>query len=100
MAWFLYIVQSVSRRRFYTGITTTPLRRVSQHNGLIKGGAKATRSGRPWKLVYVEACPDKSTALRREHALKQLSPAAKLALIERHRQVEDAGTLPPDVEDG
>ena len=40
-------------------------------------------------LVYREACPDKSAALRREYALKQLSRRGKLALIAR------GGVTPP-----
>lgn len=40
-------------------------------------------------LVYREACPDKSAALRREYAVKQLSRGGKLALIAR------GGVTPP-----
>jgi putative endonuclease len=97
--WFLYIVQSDVTGHLYTGISPDPDRRVRQHNGLIKGGSKATRGGRPWRLVFIEECPSKSCALRREHAIKQLTRAAKLTLVERHRQIEDTGALTPPVED-
>jgi putative endonuclease len=98
VTWFLYILRSEARGHFYTGITTAPLKRVNQHNGVLKGGAKATRAGRPWQLVYLEACPDKSTALRREAALKRLGRPAKVALVERHRQVKGVPLCPPKVE--
>lgn len=98
--WFLYIVQSETNGRLYTGISRAPEQRLRQHNGIIKGGSKATRPGRPWRIVFTEECPSKSCALRREYALKQLTRAAKLALIERHRQIEDVGALAPKVEDG
>jgi putative endonuclease len=36
------------------------------------------------ELVYTEKLPDKSSALRREWAIKHLSRQEKLALIEKH----------------
>ena len=37
--------------RTYVGATTNFKRRLRQHNGDLVGGAKATRSGRPWRCV-------------------------------------------------
>jgi putative endonuclease len=63
---------------FYTGITTDPERRLRQHNqGL---GAAYTRSRLPVTLVYREPAGSRSQALRREHAIRSLSRAAKEAL--------------------
>jgi putative endonuclease len=67
--------------RFYTGITTDSERRVQQHNGFLKGGAKSTRANRPWKLVYTERAKTKGEALRRELAIKKLSHQSKLRLV-------------------
>ena len=78
-AWIVYMIQSATGR-FYTGITTDPLRRVREHNGELRGGAKATRAGRPWSLVYTEPFENKGNALRREAAIKKLSHAKKAAL--------------------
>lgn len=64
----------------YTGITNDLERRVAVHNSG-KGG-KYTRSRLPVTPVYWETAPDKSTALRRELAIKGLSRAEKLKLIE------------------
>jgi structure-specific endonuclease subunit SLX1 len=48
----VYILQSVSNpRRTYVGVTNDRVQRLRRHNGLITGGAKATSSDRPWKMV-------------------------------------------------
>ena len=50
-----YIIRSTTSRRTYVGYTDNMTRRLRKHNGEIKGGAKATRTGRPWELVaYVQ----------------------------------------------
>ena len=54
-------------------------RRLAHQSGK---GAKYTRSRLPVTLCYVEACADKSAALKREYQIKQLSRAQKLLLIE------------------
>lgn len=64
----------------YTGITTNITRRVDEHNRSPKG-AKYTRVRRPVELVYHEGCQDKSSALKREYEIKQLSRIQKLELI-------------------
>lgn len=63
----------------YTGITTDLQRRVAVHNS--GKGAKYTRSRLPVEPVYWETVPDKSTALRRELAIKKLTREEKLELI-------------------
>ena len=70
-----------AKGRFYIGITTDSERRVQQHNGQLKGGAKATRANRPWKLVYTERAKTRGEAQRRESALKKLDHRAKLQLV-------------------
>lgn len=49
--WKLYLLRSTKEARTYVGITLDLDRRLRQHNGLLAGGAKATRRGRPWVLV-------------------------------------------------
>lgn len=63
----------------YTGMTDDVPRRVLTHNA--GKGAKYTRSRLPVQAAYVEPCPDKSAALRREMELKRLSHGEKAALI-------------------
>ena len=67
----------------YSGYTTDPCRRTSEHNS--GKGAKYTRSRLPVELVYLESVATKSQALKREAALKKLTRAEKLSLIEQLR---------------
>ena len=62
---------------FYCGITTNLEKRLKQHNGAIKGGAKYTRSRRPCKYIYKEAAQNRSDALKKEAAFKKLSRKQK-----------------------
>ena len=62
----------------YTGITNDLPKRLARHNA---GTASAyTRARRPLRLVFQERQPDRSTALRREAAVRRLTRAGKLAL--------------------
>jgi len=84
MTWFVYIIQSKPNGTLYTGVAIDPDSRLRKHNGYLKGGAKATRSGRPWMIIYVEPAEDKPAALRREAAIKKLNRKAKLTLVEEY----------------
>ena len=78
MAFYCYMLEC-SDGTYYTGWSTDPERRTRQHN---RGkGARYTRSRRPVRLVYVEECPDKSAALKRERAIKALSRLQKEKLF-------------------
>ncbi len=77
---FIYIVRCADGS-LYTGWTDDVRQRVEAHNA--GRGAKYTRSRRPVTLVYAEVCADKSAALKREYAVKHLTRAAKLALIDK-----------------
>jgi putative endonuclease len=65
--YYTYILQSLEDGRFYTGFTEDLKLRFEQHN---KGLVESTRSRRPLKLVYYEACLDRNDATRREKYLK------------------------------
>ena len=80
ISFYVYIVRC-SDDTLYTGITTELKRRIEEHNSSLKG-AKYTRVRRPVCLVYKEVCKDRSSASKREYAIKKLSRAKKLALIE------------------
>jgi putative endonuclease len=64
----------------YTGWAVDAEKRLKVHNA--GRGARYTSSRRPVKLVYVEPQPDRITAMKRELAIKRLTRAEKLALIE------------------
>ncbi len=65
---YCYLLQSISRpKRTYFGVTLNLSNRIRQHNGEITGGAKATRSGRPWKIIaYISGFINRIEALRFE----------------------------------
>jgi putative endonuclease len=79
---FVYIVRCADGT-LYTGWTTDVARRVGQHNA--GRGARYTRMHRPVALVYCEEVPDRSTAMRREVAIKKLDRERKERLVELQR---------------
>lgn len=77
--WFVYVLEC-SDRTLYTGITTNIEKRLAQHNDGNEG-AKYTRVRRPVKCVYSEPQKNRSAASKREYAIKKLTRAEKLNLI-------------------
>ena len=77
--YYVYILEC-NDKTLYTGITKDLARRVREHNESSKG-AKYTRVRRPVILLYSEECDDRSSAAKREYAIKKLSRDQKLALI-------------------
>lgn len=76
--WTVYILEC-GDGTLYTGITDDLARRLKAH---AEGrGAKYTRGRGPLTLRYREQLPDKSTALKRECAIKRLQRSEKIALI-------------------
>ncbi|HBV03327.1 MULTISPECIES: GIY-YIG nuclease family protein [Mammaliicoccus] len=75
---YTYILECKDQT-LYTGYTTDLERRLKVHND--GKGAKYTKIRRPVKLVYHEEFDNKSEALKREYALKQLTRKQKLLLI-------------------
>lgn len=76
---YCYIVECADGT-FYTGWTTDTVRRVKVHNA--GRGARYTSMRLPVRLVYVEPQPDRTTAMKRERAIKRLPRLKKQALIE------------------
>ena len=75
-AW-VYMVRCAGGQ-LYTGWTNDPEARLKAHQS--GKGAKYTRTHTALGFAYLEACADKSAALRREIALKKLTKAQKEAL--------------------
>ena len=78
--WYVYLLKTDSNT-LYTGITTDPQRRMRQHSGAIKGGAKALRGKTPLSFYCIFEVSDKSQALRLEAWIKQRNRQAKEALV-------------------
>jgi putative endonuclease len=64
-AFYLYILQSESTRRFYK--TQDVPERVAYHNA---NYSKSLKNRGPWRLVYTEQYKTRSEALLRERQLK------------------------------
>ena len=80
--YFVYMLEC-SDGSLYTGWTTDPRRRVKEHNA--GRGALYTRWRRPVELRYLEEAPDRSSAQRRENAIKKLPRGKKLLLVESYQ---------------
>ena len=65
--FYVYILESKKNRELYIGFTSDLKKRFKEHN---QGLNFSTKTARPWKLVYYEACVDKDDATRREGHLK------------------------------
>jgi structure-specific endonuclease subunit SLX1 len=70
--YFCYLITSLNdkyKKDTYIGFTDDPIKRLNQHNGNTKGGAKKTSKKRPWELVVVISnFPNKILALKFEWA--------------------------------
>lgn len=76
--WVVYILVC-SDDTLYTGITNDLFKRVAKHN--TGKGAKYTRGRGPVTCVYKKDMDDKSSALKEEYRIKQLTKKNKLELI-------------------
>lgn len=73
MSFYVYLLESVDQRRTYIGATVDLDHRLRQHNGVLSGGAKATK-GRAWNRVCaITGFPDWSATLQFEWAWKHHS---------------------------
>ena len=78
MNHYVYILEC-SDHSYYTGYTNNLQKHIDTHNN--GKGAKYTKARRPVKLIYFEHFNDKSSALKREYAIKGLTRKRKEELI-------------------
>ena len=90
--FFVYLLESTNHAT-YVGATVNLNHRLRQHNGEIKGGARATtmkvNKGETWRRAcYVEGFPTWSEALRFEWAWKFYSRKLSKSLfpLDRRKQ--------------
>jgi predicted GIY-YIG superfamily endonuclease len=81
--WFVYIVQCVDGS-LYTGITKDVKRRCQQHNA--GTASRYTRSRLPVKINYQELHRSRSSALKREAAIKAMDRRGKLTMIKKRKK--------------
>ena len=93
--WYIYVLLCADDS-LYCGITTNLKKRLKQHNGELKGGAKYTRGRGPCRFVYIKKAMNRSIASKLEHQFKQLSRKKKELFIsqERLRQLQQEALHP------
>ncbi|XP_055817923.1 uncharacterized protein LOC129887015 [Solanum dulcamara] len=91
--WCVYLILSTNPPiKTYVGVTTNFSRRLKEHNGELKGGAKASRSGRPWICAcLIRGFKGRSEACAFESKWKQIS--RKLPRTTEEQKPEDNGSL-------
>ena len=65
--YYTYVIKSIEKDGLYTGSTSNLKRRMLEHN---KGLNLSTKNGKPWHVIYYEACMNEKDAKRREYYLK------------------------------
>ena len=80
--WFVYMVRCADAS-LYTWIAKDVARRLRQHNA--GTASRYTRSRLPVELVYREAHPGQSSALKREAAIKAMDRRGKLTMAEQSK---------------
>ena len=72
--WFFYLIKN--NNCTYAGVSPTPDKRLRQHNGEIKGGAKYTTSKGPgWEhICLIGGFQDKIQSMQFEWAVKHFPP--------------------------
>ncbi len=83
MDWIVYVLRC-SDNTLYTGIARDLRRRLGEHNHNDRLAAAYTRARRPVTLAYQEAHIDRSTASKREAAIKKMTKSEKERLIKAH----------------
>ena len=77
MKYFVYLLECADGS-LYTGITTDVARRLKEHQA--GTGGHFTRAKGALRILYTEEHPDRSSASKREAAIKKLSRLQKLGL--------------------
>ncbi|WP_010091038.1 GIY-YIG nuclease family protein [Burkholderia ubonensis] len=85
MSWFLYLIECADGS-VYTGITTDVAARFDEHAA--GKGARYTRSRKPRAVLASFPLADRSSALRAEYRVKQLTAAQKRELAAGIRTLE------------
>lgn len=68
MSFYVYILFSLKRSRYYVGQTNNITERFKTHN---KGYVSSTKSGYPWKLVLTIKVESRPEAMKLEQKIKK-----------------------------
>lgn len=83
--WWVYVIRSLNPAcgHLYVGCSVDPLRRLRQHNGEIKGGARYTTnvSRQPWRIERIDGDFTHQEALRMERQIKKRRGKQRLIVL-------------------
>lgn len=87
--YFCYLITSDNLT--YIGMTNNIKRRIRQHNGLIKGGARYTKKKKNWFFLFIVGTfENKSEAMKFEwqwkRSLSKISSSANLNTTKKRKQ--------------
>ena len=84
MTYSVYIIKSASSNRTYVGMTNNFVRRIRQHNGEIKGGAKYTRKAGDWyPICIIDGFETMVEAMQSEWAVKRRGRGQRRGVVGR-----------------
>jgi len=72
---YIYLI-SDDKNRTYIGVTKNLEKRIKQHNGILSGGAKSTKSGTNWKYICILSAKTYNYALKIEWYWKHKKTAS------------------------
>ena len=84
MTFSVYILESLKDGSYYVGSTNNLEDRLKRHN---EGRVAYTKPKRPWKLVYSEEHPDRSSAAKIEYEIKKHKSREFIEALIKNSQV-------------
>ena len=91
-SWFVYMVRSADGR-LYTGVTTDPERRLSEHRQAGENanarGAKYFRGKKGLQMVFKNPATNRSMAQKLEYKIKQLEKSQKESVVNGMLRLEE-----------
>lgn len=87
-SWYVYLIRCANGH-LYTGITTDPERRLAEHRGKQGKGAKFLKGKGPLAMVWQQAVAGRSSALKAEYFIKQLSKSDKELIVNRQLPINE-----------
>jgi putative endonuclease len=83
MSYWVYILYSESTGSYYKGQTQDIEERIIRHNN---GYEKSTKKGIPWKLIWKTEKADRSSAMRLEKKLKNMTRSKLIDFINKYNE--------------
>ncbi|MBY5950220.1 GIY-YIG nuclease family protein [Algoriphagus marincola] len=88
MSFFVYIIYSPSKDRFYVGLTENYKRRISEHNsGFFKNSS--TKVARDWITFILLPCKSRSQALKIESHIKKAKSRRFIENLRKYPEIAE-----------